>query len=170
MLVRETARVLLFDPGDRLLLMKIDDPNVKDPAKPWLKAPFWVTIGGGVEPGEDVLVAARREIEEETGLRDLTIGPVVWSGQQILLWKGQPTRLTETFVVARTRDARITDASWSDDERRAIVEMRWWPIDEIESTTETILPTVLPKLIGAVARGEVSAAPVCIDLTAPPST
>lgn len=35
----------------------------------------WQSVSGGVEEGEDLVTAARRETEEETGLRDL--GPLV---------------------------------------------------------------------------------------------
>jgi 8-oxo-dGTP pyrophosphatase MutT (NUDIX family) len=166
--IRETARVLLFDSEDRLLLMKIDDPTAKDSGKPWLKPPFWVTIGGRIEPGEDVLAAAKREVDEETGLRNVTIGRPVWFGEQVLQWQDQPTRLNETFVVARTQGTGIAEKSWTIDEHKAIVELRWWTMQEVTSTRELILPTMLPTLIGSVARGEFADAPVKIDLAAPP--
>jgi len=46
---RFTARVLLLDPNDRILLMNGRLPG--DPDAPQV----WFTIGGGVEPGETLL-------------------------------------------------------------------------------------------------------------------
>ncbi|HYM82438.1 MAG TPA: NUDIX domain-containing protein [Candidatus Limnocylindria bacterium] len=165
---RETVRVLLFNSQNQLLLMKISDPKVADPTKPWLRSPFWVTLGGKIEQGEDLMTAAGREIAEETGLHDVVIGPVVWFGEQVSHSTGEATLLKETFVIARTGDMRLTDEQWTIEERKAIVEMRWWPIDELELTSETILPSVLVKLIRRVSRGDRAAGPHVISLTAPP--
>ena len=34
---------------------------------------YWTLSGGGVEPGEDLVAAVRREVAEETGLRALEV-------------------------------------------------------------------------------------------------
>ena len=52
---RRSARVILADSADRLLLFESEG--------------FWFTPGGGVEPGETIEQAATRELWEETGLR-----------------------------------------------------------------------------------------------------
>ena len=52
---RPTARVVLLDARDRLLLMKGRLPGA---GGEWA----WFTVGGGVEPCETVLQAASREI------------------------------------------------------------------------------------------------------------
>ena len=43
--VRRTARVLLVDDRDRLLLFRDTDPGLDD-------AHWWITPGGGIDPGE----------------------------------------------------------------------------------------------------------------------
>ncbi|MGH3586767.1 MAG: NUDIX domain-containing protein, partial [Pseudonocardia sp.] len=57
--VRVAARVLLVDPAQRLLLFHGADPHVPEKS-------FWFTAGGGLEPGEELLPAAVRELSEET--------------------------------------------------------------------------------------------------------
>src|SRR3954451_10121260 len=58
---RRGGRVLGLDPADRVLLVRAVDPKAPD-------APFWFTVGGGVEAGESDREAAVRELREETGL------------------------------------------------------------------------------------------------------
>ncbi len=51
---RPTARVVLLDERERVLLMKIDDPTVvhlDDPAA--TRGPCWITPGGGLVDGEN---------------------------------------------------------------------------------------------------------------------
>jgi 8-oxo-dGTP pyrophosphatase MutT (NUDIX family) len=146
--------------------MKIHDPSVLDPGKPWLKSPFWVTLGGKIEEGEDVLNAARREIVEETGFQEIEVIAAVWYGEQVIEKKGEPIKLLETFVVARTSSASLSpgDESWTPEERSVILEMRWFSLEELERGAEIVLPPVLSKLIRGVAMQTHSGPPRVISL------
>ena len=48
---RPSARVIVIDGTDSVLLFRIEDPH--DP-----KPPLWITPGGGIEPGEALCDAA----------------------------------------------------------------------------------------------------------------
>lgn len=165
---KKTARVLLFDEEHRLLLMKIDPRDtVRDPSKPWLKPPFWVTLGGEMQEGEDVLSTAKRKIAEETGLENVAVGPAIWHGRQSLEINGEIVELDETFVVARTPQTSISRDGWTADERDVIAEMRWWELGELEATSEAVLPAMLPRSIRRIAEGRYGENAVFIDLEAP---
>lgn len=58
---RQTARVIPVSAPGRVLLLCWHDPVHPD-------APYWGTIGGGIEPGETAREAAVRELWEETGI------------------------------------------------------------------------------------------------------
>ncbi len=55
-----SARVLLLDEADRLLLFSCRDESAG--------ITRWYAVGGGVRPGESHEQAALRELREETGL------------------------------------------------------------------------------------------------------
>ncbi len=59
---RHFAGVVLVDRRGWILLQERDEFPVIDPEK-------WGLVGGHVEPGEEVEVAAHRELLEETGVR-----------------------------------------------------------------------------------------------------
>ena len=56
---RPASRILLVDAAGRTLLFRFTVEG---------RAPFWVTPGGALDPGEPYEAAARRELLEETGL------------------------------------------------------------------------------------------------------
>jgi 8-oxo-dGTP pyrophosphatase MutT (NUDIX family) len=81
MIERPSARLILFDPQDRLFLFKVHDPAVFDPAYPF-HDPFWVMIGGMVDAGEDFAQAAVREADEETKLPVIDTPRWVWTRER----------------------------------------------------------------------------------------
>lgn len=154
---RLTARVLLLDPGDRILLMQGRLPSRPDgPA-------FWYSIGGGVEAGESLLEAAAREVVEETGLTDAALGSVVWRDEVILHdIDGEARLFRQFYVVARTAGGRPSRDGWLPHEHQLTDDMRWWTLAELQLTEETLFPEGLAVLLADVLAGRVAPEPLLI--------
>jgi len=153
--VRPSARVLLFDPRDRILLMKGRLPGA--PAN----AGAWFTIGGGVEPGESFEAAAAREILEETGIADFQLGPVVWLREGVMRLP-KPTLIVERYVVARCEEAEPVRDGWNAVERQLIDDIRWWALQDLADTAEPVFPPGLASRLPPIAAGRFPAEPVPI--------
>ena len=154
---RLTARVLLFDPEDRLLLMRGRLPDA--PQGP----DFWFTVGGGLEDGESLEAAALREAQEETGLADVELGPVLWRDETILSDADLTPRLfKQRYVLARTTGGPLSRAGWQALEHELVDEMRWWSLDELRATADTVYPIGLAELLVDVLAGRIASEPLLI--------
>ncbi|RMI30695.1 NUDIX hydrolase [Nocardia stercoris] len=151
--VRTSARVVLLDEQDRVLLMHGHDPMTPD-------ATFWFTVGGGVEPGESLRATAVRELWEETGLTldsSALRGPI-WRRVAVFPFNGELIRSEELFFVARTPAFEPTAGSLTAVERRAILGNKWCtPADirALDAADQTVYPynldTLLPEAVAAAA-------------------
>lgn len=170
MRTRRSVRVILVDQRQRILLIRVEDSLVSDPEASWLMGGFRVTPGGELKAGETPLSAARREVQEETGIVRMDVGPVIGSGQQTLIWGGEDTALTETFVAAYLEGAadELATDRWTEHERSSIAEMRWWPLADLAVTDEIILPRELPNLAALVVKRSFPSRLLSIDLSAGP--
>ena len=114
---RPSARVLLLDGAGRILLFRAVEPRRRDAAPK-----FWVAPGGGVEAGESYQAAARRELDEETGL-DAPIGRCVWRRTHTWYFARRDVwyRSCERYFVARTDVTDLVRDGWSALEQAAIL-------------------------------------------------
>lgn len=133
MRTRFGCRVVLLDPADRLLLLRIEDPigviveGVPSPPS------YWVTTGGGLEDGESFEQAARREVLEETGIQDLALGPALLDRDLQVVLQGEPMRLFERCFAGWTPEVEVSFGGHTELEQRVVKEHRWWTRDELAS-------------------------------------
>jgi 8-oxo-dGTP pyrophosphatase MutT (NUDIX family) len=137
---RRAGRVVLLDEGNAVLLQSgIEPGSVDDPG-------FWFLPGGGALVGESLEEAVRREIYEETGARLGDLGPIVWVRHVYFPFDGRQFEQHESIFVVKTSRFEVRPTALTELELRFTTGSRWWPLAELEATSETVYPPRLASL------------------------
>lgn len=149
MRLREAARVLLFDPQGRVLLVRGHDSD--RPERQW-----WFTIGGGIDPGETPGQAAVREVFEETGIEvtlDQLIGPVI-KRTAIFDFETEHCVQQEVIFMVLLKDVPpTTSAGWTEVENNFLEEVAWLSAQEIAESAIEVFPANLADVVKTLAAG-----------------
>ena len=144
MIERPSARLILLDPQDRLFLFNVHTPSVYDPTDPFHE-PFWIMIGGKVDPGEDYAEAVLREAQEETSLDIKGELRWVWSRERTMHWRKELVLHRERFFLGRAASTDVDTSKLDAHEKSWTLGHRWWTADEILASSERFEPLDLGK-------------------------
>lgn len=143
---RSAVRVIVRA-DDHVLLFEDSDPA-------YAEIRWWVTPGGGIDPGETPEQAAVREVEEETGLRVLEhelIGPLS-TRVAVHGYSDQILEQAECFYLVQVERFDVDISCHTADEQITLQSHRWWPLAELERTDAWIWPRYLTELVGLAAQ------------------
>lgn len=160
--LRQTARALLLDENDRLLLAR------HDLTARHIGAVVGAPPGGGLDPGETPVDAVLRELNEEVGYQA--------SGEEVVhVWhqevvspsysKNWDGAVHDYFVVRC--DSFTAIGTWTPEELtvgEGITEFRWWTLADMDELPdpEEFRPRHLPALLRDLLNERVGQYPIDI--------
>jgi 8-oxo-dGTP pyrophosphatase MutT (NUDIX family) len=150
--------MLVLDPADRVLLVRSRDPEYPDLGE------WWEIPGGGVDPGEDTVDAALREVLEETGValsRESVVpavsgtGPAVWSQEVTYLWLGRRRWSRQAIHLARptATPEPVAELRYTPEEQATFLAAEWVPLAEIARLPRTF-PDGAAEMLTRLRAGE----------------
>ena len=131
---RPTARVIPIDPNGRALLLRTWPKNGEEPD-------WWYLIGGRVEPEETHEQAALRELYEESGCKDVTLGACLYTRM-----RPDPSRkliFAERVFLAHTPTFLAKPTAPDVHERGIEFRFRWWEPAQMAAATDRFDPPQL---------------------------
>jgi 8-oxo-dGTP pyrophosphatase MutT (NUDIX family) len=134
---RQAIRAILLTPELEVLLMRIQPPEGGEG--------FWITPGGGLEPGETGEVGLRRELREELGLEHFEVGPLVWRRQHTFNWAKKRICQREQYHIVHVSrfEPRMSDAA----EAKVLDRFQWWSMIELGRARERVTPLSLAQIV-----------------------
>jgi 8-oxo-dGTP diphosphatase len=160
--LRPSARAIILDEDDRVLLCRFEF------TRDGRQVVVWSTPGGGVEAGETLLAALRRELMEEVGLELSTDPPHVWHQEVVRAGHiaGYDGLINDYFLVRTV--AFTPRGSLTDEELAAenLTGLRWWTLAEIAGYQGSDLfgPRALGTLLAGLLADGLPDSPLVLSL------
>lgn len=146
---RRGVRVVVTD-GSHALMFTDTDPGV--PGSRW-----WITPGGGIDPGESEVEAAVRELAEETGLQVAAselVGPVL---RRVVVhgYSDQVCEQSESFFVLAVGRFAVDTSGHTAEEQITMVGHDWLPLGGLADVDVPVWPADLPFIVELAGLPEV---------------
>ncbi|WP_449060302.1 NUDIX hydrolase [Planomonospora algeriensis] len=137
---RPAARAVCVDGSGRVLLMHWRDAVSGQTV--------WEPPGGGIDPGETPLEAARRELAEETGLPGEAVLDRWLPVRREFTWLGVRYVKTERFYLARfDRVPEVRPDRLTAEEDGAYLGVAWLLPEEMPELPDALEPPGLPEIV-----------------------
>ena len=135
--MQECARAVVLTPSGLVLLMKVRGQA----------GDLWITPGGRIRPGEDLVGALARELREETGRSGLDIRGKIWVRRGKYFADDRWLEEREHFFLVPSERFEPTTAGMEEAELNRHRGIRWWSIPEIEDSPDAFVPPRLAELL-----------------------
>jgi 8-oxo-dGTP pyrophosphatase MutT (NUDIX family) len=149
---RSAVRLVVVDADERVLLFQIREPKHPE------QGTVWELPGGGIDPGEDYVQAALRELAEEAGIvvEPGDVGPPSWKRRVTFRHAGARRVQDEVVVAIRLREhaPAVSEDRQLPDELDTYLGAQWWSVGEVETSKERFFPGRLPSLLRRFLHGE----------------
>lgn len=163
MRIRESARGVVFNSDGEIVLLRCEDSAPVDPRNPDIVR-YWVTPGGGTKPGETPESSLARELYEETGLVDVSIGACIWQRElELVLPRRGRVLNRERYYLCQSRGIRMSREHMTAAERTVIKDMAWWTLDELARSDEILRPPGLVSLLRRLRSDGAPSEPITIE-------
>ncbi|HYI23782.1 MAG TPA: NUDIX domain-containing protein [Thermomicrobiales bacterium] len=146
---RKSSRLVIVNQRDEIFLFCHQDPPTR--RKP---RRYWVTPGGGVEPGETWEQAAIRELWEETGIDGVPLGPWVWFRTKVNPEAEPPFLSVERYFLVRVERDDVHFDNQLAYEREVYQQHQWWSVAAIRASDDTFYPVEMAGLLAQIVAGE----------------